>query len=324
MSIPRFVSSTLTCSLPEPPRTAFAVGDEPEMIGSSAAMKRLRLQVRRIRPHFRAVLVRGEAGTEKKLVARALHGVSPAAGGPAVDGPFVVAHASTFADGLAECEARTKVSSRPTLFLDDVDEMSLTMQDQLLRKLKDNEPAQSLDASRRTELRMVASTSEDLRVLVSTGRFRQELYQRLATVQIVVPPLRERMEDLKELAGHFLRTFARLDASLDRRRVLEIADDAMERMQEYRWPGNVRELESVLRSSVLQCEGDVLECRHLPMLSEANELGVSSAGLVGSVRLQDVVEQHVQRVLKDCGGNKLRAAEMLGISRSTLYRMLDA
>ncbi len=285
------------------------------MIGGSAAMKRLRLQVRRIGPHFRAVLVRGEAGTEKKLVARALHGGSPGA-----DGPFVVGRAATFADGLAECEARTKVSSRPTLFLDDVDEMSLMMQDQLLRKLKENEPAQSLDVSRRTESRMVASTSEDLRVLVSAGRFRQELYQRLATVQIVVPPLRERMEDLQELARHFLRRFARLDGS----RVQEIADDAMERMQEYRWPGNVRELESVLRSSVLQCEGGVLECRHLPMLSEANELGVPSAGEVGSARLQDVVEQHVLRVLKDCGGNKLRAAEMLGISRSTLYRMLDA
>jgi len=289
------------------------------MIGSSAAMKRLRLQVRRIGPHFRAVLVRGEAGTEKKLVARALHGGSPTAGSP-----FVVAHAATFADGVAECEARMKVSSRPTLFLDDVDEMSLTMQDRLLRKLKENEPAQSLDVSRRTELRMVASTSEDLRVLVSTGRFRQELYQRLATVQIVLPPLRERMEDLQELARHFLRRIERLDAPLGGKRVQEIADDAMERMQEYRWPGNVRELESVLRSSVLQSEGGVLECRHLPMLREANELGVSSAGETGSARLQDVVEQHVLRVLKDCGGNKLRAAEMLGISRSTLYRMLDA
>ncbi len=167
---------------------------------------------------------------------------------------------------------------------------------------------------------MIASTSEDLRVLVSTGLFRQELYQRLATVEIVVPPLRERVEDLPELSRRFLCQFAFVNG----RRAAEIADEAMERMQGYRWPGNTSELESVLRVGAVQCEGEVLECRHLPVFGGLPRSGKDDGWAEVSLRLQDVVDQHVLRVLKDCGGNKLRAAEALGISRSTLYRMLEA
>ena len=176
------------------------------------------------------------------------------------------------------------------------------------------------ESPQRKDLRIIASTHADLRILVSTGRFRQELHQRLATVDIALPPLRERMEDVAELARHFLGRFALLYATS----VREIADEAMERMKEYRWPGNVRELESVLRKGVLQCEGEVLESRHLPLSAGTGGLEASTTDTSKSARLQDVVEQHVVRVLHDCGGNKLRAAEVLGISRSTLYRMLDA
>jgi len=293
-------------------------------------MKRLRLQVRRIGPHFRTVLVSGEAGTGRELVARALHGMSEGAGGP-----FVVCHASAIEDALAECARGSHAtddvvglrnrSQRATLFLDGISEISLELQDRLLRVLSEYESAQSrLDAPQRMDLRMIASTDEDLKILVSTGRFRQELYQRLATVDIALPPLRERMEDLPELARCFVGRFAQLHG----RSVCEIADEAMARMQEYRWPGNVRELESVLQSGVLQSEGEVLELHHLPVFAEGDRSeqskGQSKTGAGESVLLQDVVERHVVRVLKDCGGNKLRAAEALGISRSTLYRMLDA
>ena len=166
---------------------------------------------------------------------------------------------------------------------------------------------------------MIASTSEDLRVLVSTGLFRHELYQRLATVEIVIPPLRERVEDIPELSRRFLDQFAFETG----RRAPEVAEEAMERMQDYQWPGNTDELESVLRIGAVQCEGEVLECRHLPLLGGVPKPEKSIVGVGVSLRLQEVVDQHVLRVLKDCGGNKLRAAEMLGISRSTLYRMLD-
>jgi DNA-binding NtrC family response regulator len=272
-------------------------------------MRRLRLQVRRIGPHFRTVLVSGEAGTGKRLVARALHAMSQSA-----DAPFVVCPAAALEDALS-------ASRHGTLFLDRVSEMSLAEQGRLLPVLKRHESVQSRDGARRTlDLRIVASTTEDLRMLVSTGRFRQDLYQRLATVDIALPPLRERMEDIPELARHFL---GMLELPYGRL-VHEIADGALARMQRYRWPGNVRELESVLRNGVIQCAGEVLESHDLPEFSEVSEPERTAPVAYGSMRLQDVIEQHVLNVLKNCGGNKLRAAEVLGISRSTLYRMLDA
>jgi DNA-binding NtrC family response regulator len=296
MSISRSASSCTVLPLPE-------VVSETEIVGSSAAMRHLRVQVRRIGPHFRTVLMRGESGTGKELVARALHTMSHVA-----DGPFLVCHAMEVEKTVS---SRIKVPQRGTLFFDGISTMNLEAQEQLLRTLAETE--------QRSEQCIIASTREDLRILVSTGRFRQELYQRLATVDISLPPLRERMEDLPELARHFLGRFAMLSG----RRVHEIADEAMERMQRYRWPGNVRELETVLRNGVLQSEGGVLEVEHLPVFAEASESRSVPLSACESMRLQDVVHRHVLRVLKNCEGNKLRAAETLGISRSTLYRMLD-
>jgi DNA-binding NtrC family response regulator len=230
--------------------------------------------------------------------------------------PFVVCDAASFDDALG----RVKVSPRGTLFLNELSEIPLEAQGRLLHVLEKHDSAQNrLDASQRMDLRMIASTSEDLRVLVSTGRFRQELYQRFATVEITVPPLRERMEDLPDLMRYFFEQFALVYG----RSVLEVAEDAMERMRQCPWPGNVRELEGVLQNGVLQMGSGALELHHLPALAGQSGAEQSMIGAGGSVRLQDVVEQHVLRVLKDCGGNKLRTAEMLGISRSTLYRMLD-
>jgi DNA-binding NtrC family response regulator len=213
-----------------------------------------------------------------------------------------------------------KMSQRGTLFLDGISEMPLDTQLRLLRILRRHELAQSHLELQRPDMRMIATTSENLRILASAGRFRQDLYQRLATVEIVVPPLRARMDDLPELSKRFLERFALLYG----RTTPRISDEAMDRMVGYRWRGNVRELESVLRNSLLQVEGSVLEPHHLPPLADVSASDATTGGAGESARLQDVVDQHVLRVLKDCRGNKLRAAEVLGISRSTLYRMLDA
>ncbi len=285
-----------------------------EMVGDSAAMKRLRLQVRRIGPHFRTVLVTGESGAGKEMAARALHRMS--AGG---DGSFVVSAAGNRIDYLM------KMAQRGTLFFDEIEEMPLATQDELVGILRRNEWAQEgLAAPQKMNTRIIASTNQDLRALTTAGRFRQELYQRIAMVQIGVAPLRERMEDVPELAAHFLERFARVEG----KSIKTIAQDAMERLQSHEWPGNVRELEEVIREAVSRSrrDGGVLEARQLPELAMPLRVKPSIGSDCGErpARLQDVVEQHVLEVLKNCAGNKLRAAELLGISRSTLYRMLDA
>lgn len=301
-----------------------AIGDSSQlqMVGSGPAMQRLRLQVRRIGPHFRTVLISGEPGTGKELAARALHSASSSAAGP-----FVVCHSATLGDQAIEgAEAGyriaelMKMAARGTLFFDGIDEMPLEAQGRLLRVLRRHEWAQDgLAAPPKLDLRMAASSSQDLRVLVSAGRFRQELYHRMATLSIALPPLREREEDIPELAAHFLARFARMYA----KRVERVSAEAMALLQSHYWPGNVRELESVMRNAVLLSEGPVLEAQALPEFAGASLESLAAARSCGSERLDDVVEQHVLHVLKSCAGNKLRAAEVLGISRSTLYRMLD-
>ena len=322
MSTSRSASTHLTYSPtglgPTLARDEFGIV-ESGIVGSSEAMKRLRQQVRRIGPHFRAILVSGEAGTGKELVARALHRMSPAS-----NGPFLVCHAGVMNNALAKHRGSDgtgddvrdlmRSSARGTLFLDGISDLTSEVQGWLLRALTQYELTQ------KTDLRIIASTREDLRILVSTGRFSQELYRRLATVDITLPPLRERMEDLPELARHLLKQIAQFYG----RAVREIADETMGQMQSYLWPENVGELETVLRNSVLGCEEEVLQPHHLPPFPAANHAEDPLAPAGKSIRLEDVIEQHVLRVLKDCGGNKLRASEMLGISRSTLYRMLDA
>jgi DNA-binding NtrC family response regulator len=303
----------------EPSSTDLA--DESGIVGTSAAAERLRLQVRRIGPHFRTVLLRGDAGTEKELVARALHGMSQRA-----DGPFVMAHAAALdddarierdeqGDAMGSLRCLIQMAEAGTLFLDGVCEMSLARQDRLLWAMRRQEALQSRSPGA-TSLRLIASTTDDLRGLAAAGHFRQELYQRLAMVEIAVPSLHARMEDIPQLTQRFLDGFA---AFYDRR-VERVAEEALERLQRYHWPGNVAELETILRNGILRGEGPVLLAEDLPQFAEASE-GTPAAPTLA--RLQDVVDQHVLRVLRSCSGNKLRAAEALGISRSTLYRMLE-
>jgi DNA-binding NtrC family response regulator len=295
------------------------------MVGTGPAMMRLRMQVERIGPHFRAVVVSGEAGTGKELAARALHRLSPGAGGPFIVCRAGESSAESFdmkrvAASSADVDRMVKMAQGGTLFLDRISEMQIEVQAHLLRLLRRQDGSQAgLAAGQKMNLRMIASTREDLRVMASTGRFLQELYQRLAMVEIALPPLRERREDIPQLATCFVeRLISRLGKNIE-----GIAGDAMKRLEAHVWPGNVRELESALRHGVLQCGGTVLEAGDLPAFVVAST-EESAGSALGMLRLQDVVEQHVVRVLKNCAGNKLRAAELLGISRSTLYRMLEA
>jgi DNA-binding NtrC family response regulator len=274
-----------------------------EMVGESAAMKRLRLQIMRLGPHFRTVLMRGEVGAGKELAARALHQSSPGA-----NGPFVVCAAGALEEWAdSEIYEQIKKAESGTLFLDSIEEMPLRSQARLAKALE-----------QKACTRMIASSSQDLKVLAASGRFRSDLCHRIATVEMVLEPLRDRMEDLPDLTMYFVNRFARLH----RKRVDTLSRDVMEELRKHNWPGNVRELENLLWSAVARCEGRTLEIDHLTSMGSHLSGTAASIGC-RSIRLQDVVEQHVFHVLESCAGNKLRAAELLGISRSTLYRMLD-
>lgn len=268
-----------------------------EMAGESAAMERLRSQLRRIGPYFRTALIRGEAGTGKEVAARMLHACSPAA-----------AEAFTI---LAPANALTP---HGTIYVNEVGELPLVAQGDLLRMLERLErgrgPAEPV--------RVIASTSHDLRILATTGRFRQDLYARIATIEVTVPALRERLEDLPALVRHFAESFQH-NAGYG---FTGINEAALECLRSQLWPGNVRELEGALRAAAAAACGGVLEPRHLA--APPAHGGPLPHARLDLMRLQDVVDAHVLRVLQHCEGNKLRTAELLGISRSTLYRMLEA
>ncbi len=294
------------------------------LLGSSVAVRQLRSQVQRIAPHYRVALVRGERGAGKQLVARAIHAPSSGAGGE-----FVLAPAAAFAESAATSEvgrptavATTLLESARggTLYLQGVGELSSGQQAGLLRFLCGFDEHRVKTDQRRPDPRVLASSDRDLRTLAAIGQFRQDLYSRLSGVEIFVPALRERLEDIPELAASMLRQFAEQMGECPKL----LAESTIERLREQPWPDNLLGLRSVVTHAAALAEGAIIEPRHLLMLVEPR-FDRRAATLPARLdRLDDVIEQHVLAVLTRCGGNKLRAAEMLGISRSTLYRMLDA
>ena len=252
--------------------------------GFSPAVERLRLQIARIAPHFRVALLTGEPGVGKQYIARQLHAASPAA-----TGPFSILPATQFAhDSLP--------STTGTIYLTGIQSLPPTSQPGLLKAI------QSLDR----DARVVISSRSDLKVMVSAGRLRSDLYEAVGNLEIRIPALRDRLADLDFLAAAMLR----------RRSVqATISPSALERLQAYNWPGNIEELWKLCQN--LPANTSVVTDHDLPPLICAAPEPSASA------RLEVVLQRHVADVLQSCAGNKLRAAELLGISRSTLYRMLS-
>jgi DNA-binding NtrC family response regulator len=313
---------------------------EPVLVGRSPSVIEVMKTVARVAPSQTTVLVTGETGTGKELVARILHGYSARA-----KYNFVAVNCSALAEGLLESELFGHVkgaftgasASRPglfreadrgTLFLDEVGDISPALQARLLRAVQEHEvvPVGS-ETPIRVDVRLIAATHRDLAAMVREGRFREDLYYRLNVVSIGLPPLRERRQDIPLLIDHFLLKLA------DRHGRGRIALDpsAQARLLAYDWPGNVRELQNVLERALVLAAQDVIGPEHLPgQVSSQPAHGTESMStLEGAVSaapelipLAEVEKRHVLQVLKATGANRERTSRILGISQRTLTRML--
>jgi two-component system nitrogen regulation response regulator GlnG len=298
------------------------------MIGESVAMLEAFKTIARVARSHATVLIRGESGTGKELIARTVHERSARA-----RGAFVAVNCAAIPEALLESElfghekgaftgaiarriGRFERGSGGTVFLDEIGDMSLPLQAKILRVLQEREIERvGGGAPIPVDVRLIAATHRDLDQDVLAGRFREDLYYRLAVVTVSLPPLRERGDDLRLLAEHYLARYAREY----RRPVRAIARDAMALLRSHRWPGNVRQLRNVIESAVLQADGDVLLPVHLPpdALREKPASVVDEAALL---TLSELERRHIQRVLAESGGQMNVAAEILGIHRNTLRR----
>jgi DNA-binding NtrC family response regulator len=304
------------------------------IVGEGPAMAHVFERIARVARSDSTVLLTGESGTGKELVARALH-----AAGPRARGPFVAVNCAAIPEQLLESElfghqkgaftgavasraGRFERADGGTLLLDEVGDMSHVLQAKLLRALEERvvEPVGG-DGPRPIDVRVVAATHRDLRARVRDGSFREDLYYRLAVVDIHLPPLRERGPDVRALALHFATTFARRHGS----DVSAITERALERLEAHSWPGNVRELRNVIDRAVLLASGTVLRSGHL-RVGEASPRATSrptAPGPVGyppELSLAEVEAHHIARVLASTDGHIGRAADILGIHRNTLTR----
>jgi DNA-binding NtrC family response regulator len=300
------------------------------LIASSAEMVQVLDLVERVAPTDATVLIRGESGTGKEIIAKALHHASQRAAGR-----FVAINCGALPEPLLESEIFGHVKGAftgagankkglfeaahgGTLFLDEIGEMTPGLQVKLLRALQSGEvrPVGSTQVIT-VDARVVAATNRDLEPMIRQGSFREDLFYRLNVIPIVLPPLRERREDIPLLAEHFLARFAQRQG-----RVLRLSAGATERLLRYAWPGNVRELENAMERLAILARDETIEPGDLPAHVGAGLALGAAPGLAAEQTLAEAERAHITQILERYGWNHSRAAEALGIGRTTLWRKL--
>jgi DNA-binding NtrC family response regulator len=318
----------------------------PRIVGEHTSIRDLSQQIQRVAQTDSTVLLLGESGTGKELFARAVHHLSPRR-----DQPFVALNCAAIPEGLVENElfghekgaftgagarkaGKMDLAHRGTLFLDEIGELPLAIQAKLLRVLEERAfervgGTQSIDV----DVRIVVATNRDLHKAVADKSFREDLYFRISTVPLTIPPLRERGNDVLLLAEHFLEKFSREFGKPGAR----LSDDAKQRILDYRWPGNVRELQNAIERAVILSDGPLISAETLQLQPQRPEANSVPSGMLPPTfswegTMEEVVARAVQsteRVLlentmRDCRWNKTRAAEILGVSPKTLAAKLKS
>lgn len=294
-----------------------------ELIGNSEAINKVTEVIERVKNNKATVFISGESGTGKELVARSIHYM-----GQFARAPFIAVNCGAIPENLLEAElfGYTKgaftganenrngffqAANKGTLFLDEIGNASMATQLRLLRVLQEKEVTRvGSQKTEKVDVRVIAATNIDLKELIEKGKFREDLYYRLTVVQITVPPLRERTEDIKLLTEKFL-----LNYGVEYKdRLISITPEALSVLERYSWPGNIRELENVLQQAVIMCDKQV-EIKDLP---EHLKYQINFSENETQLPLREVEKQHILKVLAATNNNKTQAAKILQIDRKTL------
>jgi DNA-binding NtrC family response regulator len=302
-----------------------------ELIGAAESMQDIFALAHKIAPCDVAVLVTGETGTGKELLARAIHRLSPRTNGPfvafscanmpetLVDDELFGHERGAFTGAVASRRGRFEAAHGGTLLLDEIGDLPLGLQAKLLRVLQERSFERLGGNSTVTvNIRLLCATHRSLPEMVKQGTFREDLYYRLNVVQLHLPPLRERRESIAVLAQHFVQRFAEQFG----KQTMRFSSLALGALEEHDWPGNVRQLENVVQRAVVLAEGATVEIWHLPVaLGEGFKQNRLTHSYDDSVR--DFKRRLILRTLQECGGNKAESARTLGLARAYLYRLIN-
>ncbi len=303
------------------------------MVGQAPAFRALMDTLRQAAPSSATLLLLGESGTGKELAARAVHELSPRAKGPFVavncaalpetilEAELFGVEKGAFTGAVARREGRFERANGGTLFLDEVGEMSAGAQVKLLRVLQESE-IERLGGTHpiKVDVRVVAATNKDLGKEVTEGRFREDLFYRLNVVEVQIPPLASRREDIPLLADHFLRRFAAKNG----KSVRGISPEAVALLEGYAWPGNVRELEHALERAVVLSRGEVIDVGDLPESVRKGPVGYAGQLVIPiGTPMEEIERRVIHETLRHTKGDKSLAARLLGIAARTIYRKLE-